>query len=339
MKLLMISYAFYPSVGGVESSALMLAEQLKKKSGYDIRIVTDTCLGNRREMPGFEIDRRPSMLKLARLARWADVVYQHNPSLNYLLPSLMGVPTVVSIRTWICRPGGRKGWQDRVKFAVLRNFTCISNSRATAASLPFPSVVIENAYDDSAFTNRTRWDDRSGMAFVGRLVSDKGVETALAAARLLRERGYDLPFYIAGDGPLRAELEECAKSGGLGGNVRFTGNLSPSELAALLNTVKYLVIPSVWAEPFGIVALEGIACGCIPIGTNQGGLVDAIGKCGPLFKAGNPEELADTLAMLQSDERAVDIFRNYFAEHLTTHSPDSVSALYAEVIQSLVRHN
>ena len=38
-------------------------------------------------------------------------------------------------------------------------------------------------------------------------------------------------------------------------------------LAALLNQCRILVVPSLWAEPFGIVALEGIACGCVVVGS------------------------------------------------------------------------
>ncbi len=279
------------------------------------------------------------MTRLLSLGRWADVVYQHNPSLNYLLPSLLGVPTVVSIRTWICRSDGKIAWQDRLKLRLLRRFKCISNSRATAASLPFPSTVIENAYDDAVFTTRNPWSDRRGMAFVGRLVSDKGVETVLLASRLLRERGHDIPLYVIGEGPLRAHLEAMVSTQGTSDSVRFMGKLPPAQVADILNKVKYLVIPSMWAEPFGIVALEGIACGCIPLGTNQGGLIDAIGPCGPLFKAGDYEELADKVAMLESDANAVPSFRAQFPEHLAAHSPDVVAARYAEIFQSVARRN
>jgi glycosyltransferase involved in cell wall biosynthesis len=203
--------------------------------------------------------------------------------------------------------------------------------------LPFSSTVIENAYDDSVFVANQAWKDRRGMAFVGRLVSDKGVETVLQASRRLRERGHDLPVFIIGDGPLRADLEAMARRHGMQDSIRFMGKLPPAEVADLLNKVKYLAIPSMWAEPFGIVALEGIACGCIPLGTNGGGLIDAIGPCGPVFKPGDYEALADNVARLESDVRVADSFRSHFSKHLAEHSPDTIAHRYAEVFESVVR--
>src|SRR6202021_2623014 len=87
-------------------------------------------------------------------------------------------------------------------------------------------------------------------------------------------------------------------------SVHFTGYANGHNLARLLNAHRLIVIPSIWQEPFGIVALEGMACGCVPVGSAGGGLCDAIGECGDTFPNGDIEALADILRkLLQSPER------------------------------------
>ena len=55
------------------------------------------------------------------------------------------------------------------------------------------------------------------------------------------------------------------------------------DVVALLNRHLIIVVPSRWQEPFGLVALEGIACGCVALGANCGGLPNAIGGAGATF--------------------------------------------------------
>ena len=56
-----------------------------------------------------------------------------------------------------------------------------------------------------------------------------------------------------------------------------------------------MVTPSHYEEPFGIVALEGLACGCLPLVSERGGLPEVIGNHGFTFPNGNAEALADRL--------------------------------------------
>ena len=56
-----------------------------------------------------------------------------------------------------------------------------------------------------------------------------------------------------------------------------------------------MIVPSRYEEPFGVVALEGLACGCLPIVAERGGLVDAIGPHGLTFPNGDHSALANRL--------------------------------------------
>jgi glycosyltransferase involved in cell wall biosynthesis len=119
----------------------------------------------------------------------------------------------------------------------------------------------------------------------------------------------------------------------LRGQVRFAGKLSGKSLAQELRRHRILVVPSRWAEPFGIVALEGIACGCVVVGSDQGGLVEAIGPCGCTFPNSDCGLLANQLAsLLQSPER-VEKLKGRAMAHLRPFTIEQVSARYLELFE------
>ena len=74
------------------------------------------------------------------------------------------------------------------------------------------------------------------------------------------------------------------------------------ELARFIARHRIMVVPSRWVETFGIVALEGIACGCVVVGTDRGGLPEAIGTCGITVPAANGKALAEGMkSLLEND--------------------------------------
>ena len=77
--------------------------------------------------------------------------------------------------------------------------------------------------------------------------------------------------------------------------LEFVGGKFGDELATLLNQHRIMVVPSRWPEPFGLVALEGIACGCAVGGSEEGGLKEAMGPCGISFKNSDYSSLAAAL--------------------------------------------
>ena len=99
------------------------------------------------------------------------------------------------------------------------------------------------------------------VLFVGRLVAGKG---PLEAAHAWRESGLDLPFVVAGAGPLRPELQR------LGANV--VGWVDRAGLAALLARARVLVMASRWQEPFGIAGLEALESGVPVAAWDSGGV-------------------------------------------------------------------
>src|SRR4030095_13115937 len=190
----------------------------------------------------------------------------------------------------------RLAWQDRLKRFLLRYADAsISVSQAMADDLATPSIVIPNHYRDPLFRLLPGVERSEELLFVGRLVSDKGADILLDALAILERTGHARRLTIVGDGPEAARLRDQARSLGLEDRGAFRGTLIGEEWVETLNRHRVLVVPSCYDEPFGIVALEGIACGCVVVGSAGGGLAEAIGPCGRTFKNGDAADLARVL--------------------------------------------
>lgn len=135
------------------------------------------------------------------------------------------------------------------------------------------------------------------LAFLGRLVFEKGVHTLLAAMPLVLARFPDSKLVIAGTGPERDALEELALS--LGDRVSFTGFLDEADKCLLLHSAELCIFPSLY-EPFGLVALEAMASGTPLIVSNTGGLVEIVnhGINGCTCPSGDSTALAGQIIQL-----------------------------------------
>ncbi|MFN2581134.1 MAG: glycosyltransferase, partial [Candidatus Dormibacteria bacterium] len=125
--------------------------------------------------------------------------------------------------------------------------------------------------------------ERLTVAFCGQLRPYKGVDVLIRAAAELP----DVQFEIAGDGHQAAELHELADALGLK-NVVFHGRISDEDRDLLLHRADVVALPSTTrAEAFGIVVLEGMAAGAVPIASNLDGVRDVAGRSGLLVTPGH----------------------------------------------------
>jgi len=335
MRILLYCPVFYPSVGGLELNVARLAQGLHN-AGHEVTLVAKTAHDGPEPFP-FRVVRGPRYRELLRLVRWCDVFFQANVSLRGLWPLLfVRRPWVVSHHGWYSRPDRSLAVQDRIKRFLLRWATSISVSQAVADDLETPSVVIANAYRDDFFRILPDVPRTADLLFLGRLVSDKGVDVLLDALGLLAGRGVRPELTIVGDGPERLALEVQARRLGIGEQVRFLGFREGEDVVRLLNAHRILVVPSRYDEPFGIVALEGIACGCLVIGSRGGGLKEAIGPCGLTFDNGDAAGLADLLEAALADPHRFLPSPKVVEEHLALHQSDRVVARYLEILQAAV---
>ena len=300
------------------------------QQGHEVRVITQTP-GNG-DFP-FRVVRRPGPLRLLRQVAWSDVFLQNNISLRTLWPLLfVRRPLFIAHQTWITDVNGRIAWQHRLKRFILRFAKSFAISDAIAAQLPAPSIKAGNPFNDDVFKNFQSGKRANDLIFVGRLVSDKGVDVLIDALSILREAGIQSHLTIAGQGPERARLEKQIAALNLQSSIEFIGNQSSRDLAEVLNHHRILVVPSRWPEPFGIVALEAIACGCIVVGSREGGLAEAIGPCGMTFPNGDARALARVLAELLPDEAKCNALRHGAESHLAHFTRRHVAALYLEAM-------
>jgi glycogen synthase len=337
MKILVYSPAFLPQVGGLEINVANFAEQFQR-AGHEVTVVTTTAGRGTDDLP-FRVVRGPSPGDLLRWARWCDVFFQANVSLRGLWPLLLvRRPWVVSHHSWYCQSDGRIAWQDRLKRWLLRfAASSIAVSQAVADDLATPSVVIPNPYRDDLFRLLPDIPREGDLVFLGRLVSDKGVDLLLDAMALLAGEGLRPGLAVIGDGPEAPRLREQAARLGLDRQVELLGTRTGEELVEILNRHRILVVPSRYNEPFGIVALEGIACGCAVVGSEGGGLKGAIGPCGETFRNGDAADLARVLGRrLRYPELDADC-RERAAAHLALHSSQGAAAAYLREIERAAR--
>ncbi len=336
MKILIYSPLFYPSIGGIETTVSILAHEFVNQ-GHEVKIVSQVPATEEKFFP-FEIIRQPGWEKLLKLTRWCDVYFQGCVSLKGIWSFLIvRRPWVVTHQTWYCRSDGSVGWQDYLKRSLTRFSTNIPASLALAEHIKGPSTVVPNPYREDIFYEMPEISRNKELAFLGRLVSDKGVDLLLEALANLKQRRVTPRLTIIGSGPEEHKLRQQVQKLDIVAQVDFAGVKVEHELAQLLNAHKILVVPSRWQEPFGIVALEGIACGCVVIGSERGGLKDAIGPCGVTFPNGDVKTLTQTLFDLLTNPDKLSTYREKVQSHLSRHTRAAVAKAYLQVLERAIQ--
>jgi len=334
LKILLSSHAFAPSIGGIETVSALLAEEFSQL-GHRVTVVTQTSSGGAEEF-SCSIVRQPSIPKLFSLIKWCDVFWHNNLSLRTAWPATcLRKPVIITHQGSYCRQPAGFDLMQRLKHVVVNRTTSVAISRFVAAWFKTQSIVIPNPYDARVFRTRSPVPERtSDLVFVGRIVSEKGLDVLLQSLEHLRSHGLRPRLTVVGSGPELSAMQTRAEELGLHEQVTFAGSKRGAELAEILNRHKILVVPSRYDEPFGVVALEGIACGCVVVGSAGGGLPEAIGPCGITFPNGNAEALSQALEklLLQPNER--ERFTANAPRHLAAFQPALIAKRYLDLFHS-----
>ena len=165
--------------------------------------------------------------------------------------------------------------------------------------------VVENGVTTDEFVPSKEWPNDDGyILFVGRLVEQKGVEYLLRALLYVNERFQNIKLKIVGDGPCKTSLEMLARDLTISDQVEFLGKIDELERrVGLYQAARIVVIPSVY-EPFGIIALEAMACQRPVVASRTGGLQEIVENRinGFHFEPKDYLDLAQWIMTLLSDE-------------------------------------
>jgi glycosyltransferase involved in cell wall biosynthesis len=249
-----------------------------------------------------------------------------------IFAALRGVPTVLNIANYkpICPIGlkllpsgsrcvvppglvcvrsgcvGPAHWvRDRPRYALIGRavgsadhvLTCsawmteqLARHGIASTYLPWPSPPVR-----AGFSREPASQPR--FVYLGRLAREKGVDVLLRAFAALVVRVPDARLRVVGTGPLDGALRAEAERLRLGSKVEFVGQASREQVDAELESAWALVAPSLWAEPFGIIALEALARGVPVIATKGGGFEETVNErsTGILVPPGVEGALADAL--------------------------------------------
>jgi glycosyltransferase involved in cell wall biosynthesis len=173
--------------------------------------------------------------------------------------------------------------------------------------VPYHARVIYGGVETSLYlneNNRTPDDGTICLLCVGRLVSEKGIHTAIEALGLLvLEEGFNnLRLTIVGDGDCDyvAYLHRLVEQKNLGGYVEFVPVQSKEALPALYHQADIFLFTSIWGEPFGRVIVEAMASGCAVVGAPVGGAAEMLreGENALTFAPGDPQDLCRQIKRL-----------------------------------------
>jgi len=159
-------------------------------------------------------------------------------------------------------------------------------------------------YGIEIVNKETRLSEEPTAVFAGRLVREKGADVLLRAFAKVSARIPGARLIIAGDGSERRNLEALSAKLGIAPSVKFTGYLEREEMNRTMKGAWVQAIPSVWDEPFGIVAIEAMARGTAVVASSSGGLGETVedGVGGFLTPPGDADALSEKLTLILGDK-------------------------------------
>ena len=265
-----------------------------------------------------------TVLKVLDRERDFDIIHSH---LEWYSLALRRAATRPIVATWHGRldlPWSRDAFADDPPGQV-----AISESQA-AVHPNVPWTIVHNGLtlDNAPFERRRN----ENLAFVGRVTPEKGIVEAIEIAKRS-----DRPLKIAakvGPTPKEREFDERVFQPALkaaGSSVEFLGELSGEDRDALFASSYAVLMPGSWPEPFGLVAIEALACGTPVLARRVGGLNEIIRDGLDGFFGDDVTELAflvDRVAELDRVAIRASVIDRFSAARMA----DGYEAVYARML-------
>src|SRR5262245_13582894 len=282
MRVLLWTELFWPSIGGGEILSAAFALALKKR-GHEFAIVTshgNLDLANEDDYHGIPIFRFRFRDALAerKLEIFAQVrkqvgaftrtfrpdlvhVYFTDPSVFFHLQTADAYPspTLLSLHVGLPRLVAKENSLLRRTLSKAQWITTTSEAMLNEARQLVPEITPYSSFIYNGIECPAEIKPlpqvRQKILCLGRLVNDKGFDVALRAFAILTQEFPSASMIIAGDGAAREALEQLAQALGIAEKVTFSGWVKHEDIPTLINEASLVVIPSRWAEAFGLMAV------------------------------------------------------------------------------------
>lgn len=339
-KIILSTYTFLPDIGGVATNTLTIAEAFIEK-GYDVTIVTSTP--ERCEYDDqMKIVRSPSSLELFKLYIKADWILFSNLSVKLCWP-------VVFMKNKTALHHHSSSAFNRLKKnGIVSSVKRLIENRVISKSIHFvnseftkkdggdffeklPTYVTYPIVQNTIITKHIidRYSEKKNAIFVGRLEVEKGVLHLLQHIEIIKEILKVEELTLVGGGSLLSSLQKKNVKG-----VNYLGAVDLVTVNKLMEESAYVFVPSIWQEPFGMVALEGLASGAVVISSDRGGLPEAVGDTGILFDLESETSFRTALerAKIIRDGCLTSNFLSEYADLANTHMDQFSSDKVIDVI-------
>lgn len=211
------------------------------------------------------------------------------PGLRLRCRGSLGEAAVYALGLYLQQP---RLFEHADRFLAVSGFTA---RRLIELGLPSERTgALTNFVPAANFASATSADQGGYALASGRLVEEKGFDTAITASRAA-----GVPLVIAGEGPDAPRLRALA----VGGEVRFTGRLEQSALAKVRAGAAVVLVPSRSDEACPYAALDALAEGVPVLASDLGGLPELVGGEAAL-PANDVQRWSDALRELWSDPAA-----------------------------------
>jgi glycosyltransferase involved in cell wall biosynthesis len=322
--------------GGIETFCLTLIEDLIKR-GASVRLLRKKVAGfqddgsiqkNENEIRSSWTEEKskrfatefvsPRDAVIKKAIRESDLVHLHNPMVEGVWHAKkFNKPCVMTIYNW-----RRKGIHPRLlawRWAVnqadrrwyISEFVWDSwekSRRLGSARLPVVSRMPQK---------ETSPDKRKGFFFIGRWIPNKGIRTLIEAYRRLAPDTEKWPLILAGDGPLKEEVQKFIVEHNVKG-IRILGFITEEKRHFHTSNAKWMVTPPHTQEDLGLTPLEARAVGVPCIVSKDGGVLETGGELALKCKPGSVDSLLECL------EKAINMTEENYS-YLCTRVKDNLS--------------
>lgn len=249
-----------------------------------------------------------------------DIIHDHLGPISLPTANIASTPVVMTMH-------GAFNAENRKLFEILRNPHIVTISQSQL--YPIPNIHhIGTVYNGLPMEDYPFSDDTDGyLLCVGRMSMEKGIHFAIEVAQQL-----DKKLIIAAkleniDRPYFREYVEPR----LSDRIQWIGEVTEEERNRLMSRALCLLHPVTWREPFGLVIIEAMACGCPVVGFNRGSIPELIKTGETGYVVEDIEGMIDAVLNIETIDRAAcreRVLANFTAGRMA----DGYEAIYKRVL-------